>query len=327
MSTPPQDDSAFRSFVEAFRRERQNAFPALVDWQYVRHAASVEDQKQLARWEGKQSLLEWIRVMGANRPVESGGLKLQQSLIDESHACYKRLFESLGCQFDVASLDRTNALDFSICNLVPNVRSVLDYGAGYGRQAFLFSRLPDARVFANDAVETSYFSQYWVFRTLGYSLWEYFGHESSLQEFLAGEGSKVIHLPTWRNDLIPDRSLDLVLFVWCLSEMSRHAPLHAIETCMRTLRPGGYIYLRDDPHSHGWEMEKQIIRRGFLPVFQPWVLAGDEKMNGVPRLYRYIPDYLDKRNSAYCRLLLTAWRTKVLSLRQLLVAFRRLLPF
>ena len=326
---PPQVDSTFSTLVDAFRRERQHAAPGVVDWQYVRHAASIEDQHDLSEWKGKESLLEWVRVMGATRPMQSGGLSLPQSLIGESNACYERLFHALGERFDTTPLSRMNALDFFFCSLVPNVRSVLDYGAGYGRQAFLFSHIPGARVFANDAVESSYFCQHWVFKTLGFPLWEYFDHaHSSLQEFLAtGKESKVIHLPTWRNDLIPDHSLDLVLFVWCLSEMSRDAAMHALDTCTKKLKPGGYVYVRDEQHSHGWTMEKQFLLHGFLPVYQPWILPSDEKMNGTPRLYRYLPDYLDKRNTSFSQLLFTAWRSRTFSRRQLLVRLRRMLPF
>ena len=328
-STPPRTspDTSFSALVEAFRRERANAGSALADWQYVRRVCKPEAQKQLHQWRGKESLFEWIKVMGSTRPMTSG-LRLPQSLLDESAACYKRLFENLGGRFDVQSLNLSNALDFSVCSLVPNLRSILDYGAGHGRQSFLFSGIPGARIFANDAVETSYFSQHLVYRTLGFPLWEYFDdRKPPLQEFLRGEASRVIHLPTWQNDLIPNRSLDLVLFVWCLSEMSHHAALHALDTCTKKLKPGGYVYLRDEQHSHGWKMEKQLIRCGFLPVYQPWVLSGDTKMNGVPRLYRYLPHYLDKRNTAFCRLLFTAWRSRMFSPKQLLVRMRRLMPF
>lgn len=328
MSTLPRVDDTFPALVAAFRREKQNASSALTDWQYIRRAAGTNDQKELHTWKGKASLLAWLRVMGAGRPMQSGGLRLPQSLIDASQQCYEQLFAALGERFETESLNIVNALDFSLCSLVPNVRSILDYGAGYGRQAFLFSSLPGAQIFANDAVETSYFSQYWVFKTLEFPLWEYFDHASSLQEFLVtGKEAKVIHLPTWRNDLIPDHSLDLVLFVWCLSEMSHDAAKVALETCIKKLKPGGFVYIRDEQHSHGWQMEKQFLLHGFLPVYQPWMLPLDGKMNGTPRLYRYLPQHLDKRNTAYASLLFTAWRVRVFSSRQLLVRIRRALPF
>lgn len=329
VSCPPctVSDSTFNALVEAFRRERERADPGLVDWQYIHTSRSIEQQRELHQWRGTPSLLEWIEAMGANHPVEDGGLRVSEQLIDASNTCHERLFESLGGRFDAASLDVYNALDFSICSVVPHMRSVLDYGAGYGRQAFLFSRIPGARIFANDAVEASYFCQYWVFRTLGLPLWEYFDHQTSLQEFLAGEGARVIHLPTWHNDLIPDHSLDLVLFVWCLSEMPDVAAEHALDMCTRKLREGGYVYLRDEPHTHGWRTEKKLIVRGFLPVFQPWRLTRDVKMDGTPRLYRYLPNYLNKRNTIFCQLMFTAWRSRALSLPQLLVRLRRMLPF
>ncbi len=319
-------DTLFQDLVEAFRRERASAGSGLVDWQYIRHKAKTEDQRQLAEWHGKESLLHWIRIMGATRPMECG-YRLLISLLEESNAFHERLFENLGQRFDTGSMDLSNAVDFHVCSLLPHVQSVLDYGAGHGRQAFLFSRIPGINIFANDAVETSYFSQYYVFRTLGFPLWEYFDHQVSLPEFLATKESKVIHLPTWRNDLIPDASLDLVLFVWCFSEMSSDAALHAIDTCTKKLKEGGYVYLRDEPHSHGLSMEKEFVLRGFLPVFQPWTLPGDLKMNGIPRLYRYLPNYLSKRNTAFCGLLFTAWRKRTFSLKQMLVRLRRMIPF
>ncbi len=319
-------DSSFSVPVEAFRQERKSASPDLVNWQYVHHARDTDEQNKLFQWNGKQSLLDWIKVMGACRLMQSS-VRLEQSLLDESNACYEKIFQSLGQRFDVHSLNLQNAFDFQICTLLPHIRSVLDYGAGHARQSFLFSRIPGVTVFENDAVETSYFSQHWVLKTLGFPLWDYFDQPSTLQEFLAKKESKVVHLPTWQNDLIPDRSLDLVMFIWSFSEMSEAASAHAIKTCIKKLREGGYVYLRDEPHSHGMRMEKQFILNGFLPVFQSWTLADTENISGSPRLYRYMPKYLNKRNTQYCGFLFTTWKKRTFSLKQMLVRLKRLMPF
>ncbi len=306
--------------AEIFRDVREYDFERMdgsvpriaLKWGYILNSRTEDDQKGLFEWHGPRDILHWINghLKDVGRPPETPprqngywerpSLPYIDGLVQQSASCFETLLGEFGdvdrTLYDHSQVDVYNAQDFHYCaSLVPNLGTVLDYGAGYGRQSFLFpTQIPGLKLFAVDAVEQTYMLQNWVFNKLGLDLWEYLecfqdATGSRVSAFMGkSQESQVVHIPTWRNDLLPDDYFDLVMFVWCIYEMSEDAARHALETCMRVLKPGGYIYIRDNPHegSHSYAPERVLEEAGFRLAYYPWK-ADEKEIHGVPRLYRW----------------------------------------
>jgi SAM-dependent methyltransferase len=305
-------DNAFRA---AFDRDRSLGLlpdPAVADWRYIRRTRHDVDQPLAFEYHGPEDLVHWIadrfdrldhggfegarsRSFWAGRPSYLPG---GEGLLARSAAAHKRLIDALdGVEYE-ADLhhpqDIYNVQDFHYCTaLGSGIRSVLDYGAGYGRQAFLFATELDgarAHYIAVDAIEQPYMVQRWVFEQLGLARWDYVDDPTptrrSVESALEGP-SGTLHVPTWRLDLLPEESVDLVLFVWSLYEMSGEAARSALAGCARLVRPGGYVYIRDVPHSvsYRFDPEQRLEQDGFELVYASQTIAGDE-LHGHQRLYR-----------------------------------------
>lgn len=250
----------FRAVRERDMRRLSATFAESVfEWRYIRRTRGKTDQRLLLQYNGPRDILHWISSRLKNLDEEPDGQVKDvaywarpavgsiDALIMRSATCHEQLLADFsGAKVSTLGRDIYNAQDFHYCaSLVPGLQSILDYGAGYGRQAFLFTQIPGSTVFVVDAIEQAYCLQNWVFSRLGFESWEYLNHaqstkeeiKQSLSRYLFGSGG-IVHLPTWRNDLIPDNSIDLVMFVWSLHEMSRSGMLYAIKTCTRVLKEG-----------------------------------------------------------------------------------------
>ncbi len=80
-----------------------------------------------------------------------------------------------------------------------------------------------------------------------------------------------------------------MLFVWSLYEMSGAAAAAAVDACARLVRLGGYVYIRDVPHSvsYSFDPERRLRQAGFEPTYESRTIAGDE-LHGRQRLYRRV---------------------------------------
>ena len=294
--------------LERFRRER----PAYASWSYIDRSRTPEDHRKLHEWRGIESLDEWIKIMtmdtGASSPL---------NLPEEYVAHCKNMYERLG--ISVNNLAAYDAEDFFFCSLVPKPKVVLDFGAGYGRQAFLFSRLP-VTLISMDCIESSYFLQNHVFKQLGFPLWEYL-EESGAPRF-DRDAFNVVHLPSWKGDLIPENSVDLMMLVFVISEVSDGAREEFLRTLKRTLKVGGHLYIRDNPLAHGWDFEKRLARMGFKPVLFPWKMT-EQEFRGTPRIYRYLPGNINRLNTQYVQSFFAPFIRQCYSLKQILVRAKR----
>ncbi len=288
-----------QNVIARFREEQKTA--PLSRWEYIERSRSKEQLEKISAWRGKESLKDWLmNITGADVILEGKKVNAPRYMIPEHYLNVAKKYNAI-LQEDTGVPDHFSeydALDFLMCSVIPTPARVLDYAAGYGRQSFLFSQVPDCKLFVTDAVEISYCAQKYVFDLMHFPQWEYFDQQKPLEEFLKEPGFGIAHYPSWRDDLIPSRSLDLALFVWCLSEMPESAARNAIDTCARALKEGGYVYIRDMPHTHGWNIEKYLWRKGFKLAMFPWKLHKDE-VSGSPRLYRYLPNSLDAHNAKY----------------------------
>jgi SAM-dependent methyltransferase len=303
-------DNPFRSVLERDRRDGKLADPSVADWRYIRRTRHDVDQPLVFEYQGPGDLLHWIADrfdrlggddLGPARSRSFWGARPSylphgDDLLARSAAAHKRILSGLeGVEYDPelhAPQDVYNVQDFHYCTaLGSGIRTVVDYGAGYGRQSFLFATaLEGARYVAVDAIEQPYLVQRWVFERLGLARWDYVddpdADRTSVERALA-EHSGTFHVPSWRLDLLPDASVDLVLFVWSLYEMSGEAARAAVAACRRLVRVGGYVYIRDMPHSvsYRFDPERRLREGGFELVYASRTIAGDE-LHGRQRLYR-----------------------------------------
>ena len=162
---------------------------------------------------------------------------------------------------------------------------MLDFGAGFGRQANLFYGLDRTRQYvAVDAVPYAYTLQQHYLRSLNPALVEYIDDPDGF--VLAGPG--LYHVPTWRHDLLPSNHFDLIIAVQVLAELSEKLATFAIDLFHRVLAPTGRLYIRDHAES------------GFGPSCANYILGLEEAgfrldyrldardgidVHGVPRCY------------------------------------------
>jgi SAM-dependent methyltransferase len=223
------------------------------------------------------------------------GFEIPLKWVDTSRQLHSHIFPSIqGRPYDAESgrvADVYNASDYFYQNLLGPSKKVLDFGAGYGRQSFLWTHLQrDVTYYAIDAVEGSYILQRKVFESLPeIVLHDYIDSPKNfkiLNETFSDQ-SRIYHLPSWRLDLIPDQSLDLIMAVQVLQEIPGDFVGPVLREFSRMIKPGGKLYIRDHEN---WEPSHSIKIRDVLET-QGWWLSFvhpglDEKdIHGIPRIW------------------------------------------
>jgi len=221
---------------------------------------------------------------------------LRETSYARDQACAARL----GVEISEASLRnmaRYNAQDWIFQRFYPvparqTVQVALDFGAGHGRMANLAFADPVAgleQYIAVDGIPGTYLTQRAYFTGLGLSLADYLDHsEEGLAERLADRAAQVIHLPTWRLDLVPSGSVDLVCCVQVMKELPRQLAQFVIPEFARVLKPGGALYVRDHPqfhHPNQLPIDTLLSAAGFVLEFSPH-LYDRVDIHGIPRIWR-----------------------------------------
>lgn len=232
-------------------------------------------------------MIGWIDHFEYPAPVDSPRL---QVLGDEALRRDTRAVRALGlepAQMALSNVARYSAQDFWFQReAVPARRgdrmaTVLDFGAGHGRQATLWRKTGSTMV-AVDAIAGPYLAQRAYARALGWPVADYLdGAEAWAQGDYA-------HLPGWRMDLIPDGSVDMIIAVQVLRELTKPMLAFALMQFVRVLRPGGRIYVRDHIGFHNVnavDQDAALHAHGFSLEWRPhWVDRRD--VHGIPRIWR-----------------------------------------
>lgn len=198
---------------------------------------------------------------------------------------------------------RYNAQDFLFQRSYPvpersKVRTLMDFGAGHGRMANLSldKRLANRVdcLIAVDGIPSSYFTQAAYYDGLGLKVWDYFEHfdEDLTPDIMAsvlGEHD-VVHIPTWRLDLVPDAAVDMVNCVQVLKELPAELVVFLMPQFTRVTTRSGAIYLRDHIQFHNpnhMPIDTLLRREGFEIEFAPQVKDRKE-IHGIPRIWRKV---------------------------------------
>lgn len=290
-------------FVDCLSKDKKYIKRWIVSWDYQikRNQRNLKYDDNLPddffNYAGRQDLIKWMKWFSPVYPDYIGPGHLQ-NLIKESLGNDKRIIEEIGLDYDFSdyhdNIALNNAHDYFIPHMYPvqeryKIQNVLDFGAGYGRQANLWSTKTDGIYLAMDAIPNSYCLQNLYYKNLGKPLFDYIENPDgfSFQEDKKG----IYHLPTWRYDLIPDNSFDLVMCVQVLPELNSKLVKTMLAQFRRILKPGGMLYIRDNAYS--WKpagkinVEKFLMRHNFVLEFKPHVIDKVDIV-GVPRIWRKI---------------------------------------
>lgn len=212
--------------------------------------------------------------------------------------------ERLGIDHDpavVADFARYTAQDLRLTRCYPmparfRPRVVLDLGPGNGRlaNAFLDGDEPVETVIAVEGIAGPYLTQRAYYTGLGLQVADYLDTDDpgGFDVAAAATDHDVVHLPTWRLDLVPDASVDLVCAVQVLKELPAATVHFVLEHLGRVVRPGGAVYVRDHLEGHdltGLPTDDLLVAQGFALEFAPQVRDRVD-LHGLPRLFRRTPD-------------------------------------
>ena len=296
-------------FIAAFEKDKNRIQSWLVSWDY---------QKQLKKrkyaydnllndfftFTGKEDLPRWMNWFDKDYPdyTQSAEVEIlaQKSLENE-----KKIFQKLGLPFSeenyLMRVGLHNAHDFFLPQSYPvasryQIKNVLDFGAGYGRQSNLWQGNRNEGMYvAVDAIESSYCLQNLYYKSITDNLTDYIEDPDNFKFDKNYKG--IVHVPTWRFDLIPDHSMDLVMCVQVLPELNSKLIRFIMEQFKRVLKPGGMLYIRD--HAYTWkpagqiDVEKYLVNQGFILEFKAHII-NDKDIHGVPRIWRNADEEVTK---------------------------------
>lgn len=275
----------------------------LTHWYFADRLLARGERREMSFYEyqGVQHLMKfflWISPFQYHDYFDEGAVKaLQELSADRDAACASALGVSIP-RDKLEIVGRYNAQDFILQRFYPvperqKPKVLLDFGAGHGRMANLgfaaTGKSLDA-VVAVDGIPGTYLTQRAYYAGHNLPLIDYIDDSAeaatALQNIQSTKG--VVHLPTWRMDLIPDASIDMVCCVQVLKELPRRLVSWAIQQFARVLKPEGAIYIRDHLQFHNpshMPIDDLLRAAGFILEFQPHIKDRTE-IHGIPRIWR-----------------------------------------
>jgi SAM-dependent methyltransferase len=293
---------AFKSLVEREYDELQHR-PWLARWFFADALESRGQRLEMSfyQYEGPQHLRKffgWISKVNYADYI-NGHLvdRLCEQSVTRDIECARILNVSIP-ESVIRFVARYNAQDYVFQRAYPiperqKIRVLLDFGAGHGRMANL-AFAPDATtelLIAVDAIPSSYLTQRAYYHGLGLKTADYLDYFAASRSFSFDETKavgQVIHLPTWRLELVPNQSVDMVCCVQVLKELPRRLQLYVIGQFARILRPGGALYVRDHVQFHDpthMPIDEILSTSGFVLEFRPHIHDRVD-IHGIPRIWR-----------------------------------------
>lgn len=276
------------------------------DWACLEIYDSHYVRNRLNEYNSKFDLLHWMSFWTEKKRIVSPfkGNKEFENLKNKSSSAHQEVFSFLFDQDIVKKkthfgYDIYNANDaFIISKFCKNYNFVLDFGSGYGRLGAMFAYKEANKTYISvDCVEATYILQNLFLSLLKpKNFYEYFDYQFLNKEFKIQKKNSIYHIPTWKLNLIHNKTIDLITGIFVLPEINEFALMNFIKEAKRILRIGGYIYLRDHLYQtgennhkgcHKLNTEDELSKAGFQLIYK-----GEYKDNieiyGTPRIYRKI---------------------------------------
>jgi SAM-dependent methyltransferase len=277
--------------------------PWLTRWFFADVLYSREQRKEMSfyEYEGPDHLKKYFAWLANGRfpdYFQDAAIgDLQKLSLERDIECSRKLGVSIPEEF-IRRVARYNAQDFLFQRPYPvperqTIKVILDFGAGHGRMANLaFTPFGATELLvAVDAIPGSYLTQRAYYNGLGLRVsdyLDYFAEGSPFSFDNARQESNVIHLPTWRLELVPTNSVDLVCCVQVLKELPRRLLFYVVGQFARVLRLGGALYVRDHVQFHDpthMPVDEILSTSGFVLEFRPHIRDRFD-VYGIPRIWR-----------------------------------------
>ena len=197
--------------------------------------------------------------------------------------------------YDPYIISHYTAVDYFFQNITNNsIKNVLDFGSGIGRQAFQWFGLEgkgDVNFFSVDAIESLYLLQNEIYSLLfPNKLREYFYNpEVFCRIDVSKQDTNLYHLPTWRMDLLPSNSFDLIICVQVLNEINKETLEYLLAQFQRIAKENCILYIRDNEigytPAHNNRVGRLLLKLGFELLFR---YSGMEtRIEGKPRVWAF----------------------------------------
>lgn len=210
------------------------------------------------------------------------------------------LVEKYQQYFDATSLTRAQDFGFikSFSSLPKRGMKHLDIGPGLGSHSFYSLKIFDSMYCGLEAYPQTYQVQRNVYRLLSNEHSPYldiieaesFGiSDEEIRTMLIDKNKGIVHMPSWKFPIVKDGFFDLVTATWVLNEVNLAGIGWLICHCSRSLKDGGYLYIRDSdkrkPGRHQINYDGLLVDLGFEEVKRLQV-RNRVDLYGVPRIYK-----------------------------------------
>ena len=293
-------------FVQEFERTlaRDKAYIQswMVSWEYQeqrrRRKKTYESglPQDFYQFQGKEDLQEWVNWNMSLPQPDYFPDDSARHLISLAAQRDLPLFRKVGVEVDEQQysevLGRANMQDYRLAHFYPTPERqepfrVMDFGSGFGRQANIWTQAkPGVSFLSMDAIPKSYCLQRFYYSQFGHPFKEYMADP---EKFTVDFKEAIYHLPTWRFDLIPDNSLDLILCIQVLPELSGKLVKYLIGQFHRVLKPGGALLIRDGASwlrtGGGFVLDHHLAQHGWSLEFRPHVMDPAD-IHGTTRIWR-----------------------------------------
>ena len=302
--------SDWTKLTEVFVQDSAS-FPHLSKWLFADRQLARGQRTEMSFYEplGPDQILRYFNYLKGFKLDTTALPPKARDLVDLAYSRDRKMLEELGLYSPsldkhLLAISAYNATDYWFFTQVPQitgdpVQSVLDFGAGHGRQANLLlapqlQSVPRSLV-SVDGIVGSYVTAYNYYLAIGNEVQETLLAANRETTNLTAEPSKVLHIPTWRLNQIQDQSIDLIICVQVLREISVETLDFVLQQFQRIVKKNGFIYIRDHVDRHnpnGANQSEYLMRYGFELEWSPKFIdkpdngLNNHRIHGLPRIWR-----------------------------------------